>query len=93
MTPAQKLLLEPFGQTIADWDRLFAEMKYTDLTKLRAACRAATPTNCWGQSYRAALVLLPMIDRNMTNKRTDRTIKNLQKTAEAGPAAKVEESS
>ncbi len=57
MTPEQKRILEPFADTLANWDQQLREMTPDEFDAMEAACNAVTTTNCWAATYDAAHII------------------------------------
>jgi hypothetical protein len=61
MTHDQKRLLKPYTRLLVDTEKSLAELSGGDIDRLSRACAAASQSNCWVYTFRAAQMLLPMI--------------------------------
>jgi hypothetical protein len=68
MTGDQKAILEPVAQQIYAWEQWMRGMDDDELSILISACSAASITNCWCETFRAAGLLLPRA-REIRNER------------------------
>ena len=66
-----RALLLPYANMMHDLEQKMQELPDDERAKLKEACSAATSTNCWAATFRAAQILLPMI----------RTAEQFKKTA------------
>ena len=72
MTKKQRDRLAPFADQLHAWQLQIIAMPEDELIDLRAACSAASATNCWCEIFRAAQIILPMVRREIVQREVTR---------------------
>jgi hypothetical protein len=77
-------LMQPYAIHVAGMYAAIVNLSDAELAKLQVACNAATETNCWWAAHRAAQLMLPEINSEISRRR-----ENAKKTlATTGAGAK-----
>ena len=65
MKASLKQALEPFGMLLAGMCESIEDKTESELSQLMEACNAVSQTNCWCYSYRAAAIILPLVEAQL----------------------------